>query len=140
MGKAAFRHGAPQRLLMFVLDSGAVTDFASRTQQSAARFRRLRQEGGPQVVPSVVLVECLTGDSGRDAQINRFLKTCVVVEDVPEHVARNAARLRTLARRGSAVDALIVALASPGGTILTADLKDIEPLAAHAENVAVERI
>ena len=43
-------------------------------------------------------------------------------------------------RRGSAVDALVVALAAPGGTVITADLKDLKPLAAHAENVAVERV
>ena len=125
---------------MLVLDSNAVTELASRTQRAAARFEVLRQLSGLPIVPSVVLIECLTGEPGRDARVNQFLKTCAVVEHVPTDVAKAAARLRTLARRGSAVDALVVALAGPGGVVVTADLKDIRPLAAHAENVAVEPI
>jgi hypothetical protein len=44
------------------------------------------------------------------------------------------------ARAGSAVDALIVAIAEPGGTVLTGDRADIEALAAHADRVAVELV
>lgn len=39
------------------------------------------------------------------------LKTCDIMEEVAEPLARRAALLRRLARRGSAVDALVVALA-----------------------------
>jgi hypothetical protein len=46
----------------------------------------------------------------------------------------------TAARRGSAVDALVVALAEPGGTVLTSDLRDLEALAEHAQRVRVERV
>ena len=35
---------------------------------------------GPPVVPSVVLVECLTGTQRADAHINRFLKTSEILE------------------------------------------------------------
>lgn len=94
----------------------------------------------PPVVPTPVLVECLTGDSARDALTHRFLKTCDVVETIPERTARRAAWLRTRARRGSAVDAILVALAEPGGTVLTGDTGDLAALAAHAEDVGVERI
>ena len=45
-----------------------------------------------------------------------------------------------LTQTGSAVDALVVALAEPGGTILTDDRADIETLAAFADGVEVEVI
>jgi hypothetical protein len=48
--------------------------------------------------------------------------------------------LRRLARRGSAVDALVVALAEPGGTVLTSDLGDLGALAQYADGVIVEKI
>jgi len=88
----------------------------------------------------VVLVECLEGHAGRDATENQLLKTCDVIEDVSEGFARRAALLRRRARRGSAVDALVVAMAEPGGTVLTTDPSDLEALAAHAHRVVVERV
>ncbi|MDJ0768167.1 MAG: hypothetical protein QNJ12_05205 [Ilumatobacter sp.] len=88
----------------------------------------------------MVLVESLRGDARRDANTNRFLKTCIIEPEVSEATARRAAHLRRLARAGSAVDALVVALAEPGGTVLTGDRADLEALAAHAERVAVEVI
>jgi predicted nucleic acid-binding protein len=88
----------------------------------------------------VVLVECLQGHAGRDATENRLLKTCDVVEKIPESLARRAAFLRRRARRGSAVDALVVAMAEPGGTVITTDPEDLEALAAHAQRVLVERV
>jgi len=101
----------------------------------------LRTEGlWPPKVLSVVLVECLRGHPGRDAVENRFLKTCDIAETVPESLARRAAALRRLARRGSAVDALVVAFAEPGGTVLTSDPHDLQALATHAQDVAVVRI
>jgi hypothetical protein len=51
-----------------------------------------------------------------------------------------AAELRWRARTGSVVDALVVALAEPGGTALTGDKANIEALAAHARDVSVELI
>ena len=88
----------------------------------------------------MVLVESLHGNSGRDANTHRFLKTCLVESSVTEVVARRAAELRRLAKAGSAVDAVVVALAEPGGTVLTGDRADLEALAAHAERVSVEVI
>lgn len=88
----------------------------------------------------MVLVESLHGDTGRDANTNRLLKTCIIESNVSVTVARRAAELRRLARTGSAVDALMVAIAEPGGTVLTGDRADIEALAAHAVRVSVEVI
>jgi hypothetical protein len=126
---------------VLVLDSGGVTRLAERSRQAAALISALREENlWPPLVPSIVLVECLHGHPGRDALANRFLKTCDVVEEIGEPLARRAALLRRLARRGSAVDALVVALAEPGGTVLTSDLGDLEALARYALDVVVERV
>jgi hypothetical protein len=127
--------------LVLVLDSGGVSRLAERSQQALALILSLRDEGlWPPEVPSVVLVECLEGHAGRDANANRFLKACDIAEVVPESLARRAATLRRLARRGSAVDALVVAFAEPGGTVLTADPHDLRALAAHADSVAIVRV
>jgi hypothetical protein len=126
---------------VLVLDSGGVTRLAERSRESLALIVAFREQGlWPPKVPSVVLVECLQGHAGRDANENRFLKTCEISQAIPESVARRAALLRRLARRGSAVDAVVVALAEPGGTVLTSDPRDLEALANHAEGVVIERV
>jgi predicted nucleic acid-binding protein len=123
---------------MLVLDSGGVTRLAERSKPTLALILALREAGlWPPRVPSVVLVECLQGHAGRDALENKFLKTCDVLPNVSETLARRAALLRRLARRGSAVDALVVAAAEPGGTVITTDPEDLEALAAHSQNVGV---
>jgi hypothetical protein len=94
----------------------------------------------PPVVPSIVLVECLQGHPGRDALANRFLKACDIVEEVGEPLARRAALLRRLARRGSAVDALVIVLAEPGGIVFTSDLGDLDALAQYAHDVRVVKV
>ncbi len=123
---------------MLVLDSGAVTRLAER---SAALITAFRAAGlWPPVVPSMVLIECLTGDGSRDAAQHRFLRTCDVAETVPVPLARRAAWLRGRAHKGSAVDALITAAAEPGGTVLTGDPADLQALAAYASSVTIETI
>jgi hypothetical protein len=62
---------------------------------------------------------------------------CDITSTVSETLARRAALLRRLARRGSAVDALVVACAEPGGTVITTDPGDLEALAAHAQDVDI---
>ena len=127
--------------MVLVLDSGAVTFLSSRRQLAGEVLRAIQDEGlWPPVVPSPVLVECLQGDSGRDANANRLLSSCDIVTDIDEGLVRRAAGLRTRARRGSAIDALAVACAEPGGSVLTGDPDDIRALAAHAIDVLVERI
>jgi hypothetical protein len=126
---------------VLVLDSGGVTRLSARTGRSLALIQGFIQADlWPPIVPTVVLVESLQGHPGRDADANRFLKTCIVEPIVADTLARRAAELRGRARRGSAVDALVVALAEPAGTVLTGDRADIEALAAHARHVAVDVI
>ena len=126
---------------MLIIDSGGVSRLAERSTRTLALIRAFRDGGlWPPIAPTVVLVESLQGHSGRDANTNRLLKTCVIETVVTERTARRAPELRRRARHGSAVDAIVVALAEPGGTILTGDTADIEALAAHAHHVTVETI
>lgn len=126
---------------MLVLDSGGVTRLAARNAQALALIRGLvAADLWPPVVPTVVLVESLQGRPDRDVNVNRFIKTCIIEPTLSEAIARRAAELRRRARRGSAVDAIVVAMAEPGGTVLTGDRADLEALSAHARNVIVEVI
>jgi hypothetical protein len=128
-------------LIVLVLDSGGVSQLAKRSPASVAMIRAFRAAGlWPALVPSIVLVESLQGSAGPDAMTNQFLKTCDVHERLPTSTARRAAKLRTSARRGSAVDAVVVALAEPGGTVVTGDVRDLGSLAAHAVDVSIEAI
>ena len=126
---------------MLILDSGGMTRLSARSKPALALIRSFVDEGlWPPIVPTMVLVESLQGDPARDANANRFLKTCIIQSEVAPVIARRAAELRRRARTGSAVDALVVALAEPGGTVLTGDKAAIEALAAHARQVSVELI
>ena len=126
---------------MLVLDSGAVSRLAERSTRALALIQSLRaMDLWPPLVPSVVLVESLQGHPGRDANINRFLKTCIIETAVTQALARRAAQLRRQASHGSAVDAIVVASAEPGGTVLTGDKRDIEALSGHARAVGVESV
>jgi predicted nucleic acid-binding protein len=86
----------------------------------------------------VVLTEALTGDHRRDFHGKRLLRTCEVLS-TDETLARKGAALRTAvggARKPSAVDAIVVALADAvgGATVLTGDLRDLRALARHTVN------
>lgn len=125
---------------MLVLDSGGLSRLSQRTRRAAALVEALRAVGlWPPVVPTVVLAESTSGSARTDANINRLLKACDVDPLVPAVAARRAGYLRARARRGSAVDALLVAIAEPGGTILTGDSDDLEALAAYSNGVMIER-
>lgn len=125
---------------LLVLDSCGVSRLSRQNQYAVAMISVFKRDGiWPPVVPSVVLVESLTGRQRKDVLTNRFLKTCEIVEDLPQYLARRSAALRALAQRGSAVDAVVVAMAEPGGMVLGSDLGDLRALAAHANDVLVHR-
>ncbi len=126
---------------MLVLDSGGFSRLAERSRRSLALIEEFRRAGlWPPVVSTMVLVESLQGHAGRDANANRFLQTILHDDVVSIDLARRAAELRRRARQGSAVDALVVALAEPNGTVLTGDEADITALATNARGVSVEVI
>lgn len=122
-----------------MLDSGGLSRLSRRSTRAAALIAALRAEGlWPPVVPTVVVAESTSGRARTDANVNRFLKTCDIDPVVPEATARRAGQMRALAGTGSAVDALVVALAEPGATVLTTDRADLDALAAHARQVTIE--
>lgn len=126
---------------MLILDSGGLSLLAGRTQDAVAAIRALVRDGQwPPAVPSAVLVESTTGRQRNDAAVSQLLKTCDVREDLPTALARRAGELRHLARRGSAVDAIVVASAEPGGVVLSGGVEDLRALASHANAVRIERI
>lgn len=126
---------------MLILDSGAITKLANRSTRELALFQALQKRGTEQpVIPTIVIAECLTGSPTRDARTNQFIKLYRRDPIIPERIARRAAELRTKAGKGSAVDALLVALAEPQGIVLTTDKEDISALAANAHGVSVTAI
>lgn len=127
-------------MTLLILDSGGVTRLAQRRQDTVALIAVFERDGlWPPIVPSVVLAESLSGRQRTDARVNRLLRTCNIIEELPERLARRAGALRALAGQGSAVDAIVVAMAEPGGAVLGSDLKDLRALASHADDVIVHR-
>jgi hypothetical protein len=123
---------------VLVLDNGGISYLAARSTNAAALMRSLRREDlWPPVIPTMVLVESLQGRPGRDAVLNRFIGTCLIEDSVPLTLARRAAELRRRALMGSAVDALVIALAEPNGAVLTSDVSDLGALAAQTNRVTV---
>lgn len=126
---------------MLVLDSGGISYLSKRNQDAAATIRVFVRDGlWPPVVPSVVFAESITGRQRNDATVNRLLKTCDIIERLPEALTRRAGELRFRARRGSAVDAILVATAEPAGTVLTGDDEDLHALASHADRVTIQGV
>ena len=124
--------------MVLVLDSGGLSYLATRSSQAVALIRSLRREElWPPVIPTMVLVESLQAWPGRDAALNQFIGTCLVDDSVPVTLARRAAALRRAARKGSAVDALVMALAEPNGAVLTGDVGDLRAFAAQTKQVTV---
>lgn len=124
-----------------VLDSGGVSWLAHRSPRTAAVIHEMRTAGfWPALVPAPVLVECLTGQAGRDAPTNQLLKSCDIVTELPQALARRCARLRFQARRGSAADAIVIGVAEPDGVVLTSDPHDLAAMAQVATGVTVRAV
>lgn len=129
--------GDRRRADALILDSGAVANLARRDRGAAAVHLASNAGMSAAVVPSVVLAECFSGRRSADAAVGRFLRTCRIVDGPHEELAHRAGVLRARARRGSGADAVVVAMAEPGGAVLTADAEDLAALAAHARDVTV---
>jgi hypothetical protein len=83
---------------------------------AGAIARRIREHHAPQHHAGLV-----SQRPDRDAPgVNRFLNPCDVQTALGENLARGAAHLRGLARRGSAVDAVVAAeRMAPSGTAIS---------------------
>ena len=124
--------------MVLILDCGGLSHLAARSSETAALIRSLRRERlWPPVIPTMILIESLQGRPGRDAPLNQFIGTCLIEDSVPVTLARRAAELRRRSRNGSAVAALVVALAEPNGVVLTGDVGDLQAPAAQTKQVTV---
>ena len=116
-----------------VLDSGALTAFVEGGQAIRVALQKELIAGSEVRVPTAVVAESATGESGRDARLNRALKSMVLV-DLDERTARRAAALRhaNRFRRSGTIDAIVIATADgiPRTRVLTTDADDLRPLAA----------
>jgi predicted nucleic acid-binding protein len=143
--KTHFRAGAASARC--VLDSGGLSALCGRSTHARAWLQELLARDGAIVVPTPVLVEATTGESGRDAEVNRVLQVLQratgVLSAPDEATARRAGRLRYGARTDDGIDALVAAAALVDDRpciVLTTDPRDLEELLADYPQVAVVRV
>jgi predicted nucleic acid-binding protein len=130
-----------------VLDSGGLSVLVGRSQRARAWLRWIVVHDGTVTVPTPALVETITGDAGRDAEVNRVLgvlqHAASVMVAPDETTARRAGRLRYRARADDGIDALIAAAAVGDGSpcvLLTSDPDDLERLLVDEPQVAVRAV
>ena len=141
------RRAAAVTLPRCVLDSGGLSALVGPSQHSRAWLRWIVEQDGTITVPTPVLVEATTGDSGRDAEVNRVLhvleRAASVLQAPDEATARRAGRLRHRARTDDGIDALVAAAAVGDGSacvLLTSDPDDLTRLLADEPQVTVEPV
>lgn len=114
-----------------VLDSNALSDLASGHRDTVALVEVAQRADGVVSMPTICLVEALTG-TARDAATNQTLKGLVAV-DLDVDLARTAARLRAAVDGDDPADPVVVATAHRvAATVVSAD-PDIVQLASHAQ-------
>lgn len=114
-----------------VVDSGPLSLWADADRRVLAILDAAQRSGGIAFVPTVCLVESLTGRQ-RDAGLNRVLKGTQVVA-LDEVDARRAAERRSVVDGDDAADPVVVATAARlGAVVVTTDPTDIAELAAAA--------
>lgn len=118
-----------------------------RSQRARAWLRWIVTHGGEVVVPTPVLVECVTGDGARDAEVNRILGVLGrgkgTMRAPNEATARLAGALRFAARSDDGIDGLVAAEAAAEprpSVLLTSDAGDLSRLLVDAPQVAVRRV
>jgi hypothetical protein len=110
-----------------VLDSGPLTMWAEADRRLLAILEAAQRNGGVAFVPTLCLVESLTG-SPVDANLNRRLKGARIVS-LDESDARSAASRRAAVGGSDAADPAVVAIAAGlGAAIVTTDPEDIGAL------------
>lgn len=112
-----------------VLDSGPLTMWAEADRRVLAILEAAQREGGVAFVPTVCLIESLTGRPV-DANLNRRLKGTRIVP-LDESDARSAAGRRAVVGGSDAADPAVVAIAARlEAAVVTIDPEDVGALAA----------
>jgi hypothetical protein len=143
----AARNGKRGSRPRWVLDSGGLTSLLGHSIEARGRLRYIVTTRQVVQIPAAILVECTTGDAGRDAEANRVLaklsRLAGGIEVADEERARQAGRLRFRARTDDGIDALVAACAVGDGSpcvVLTSDPRDLERLLARERHVIVRRV
>jgi hypothetical protein len=130
-----------------VLDSGGLTALVGGSHEARERLRWVATQEGDIIVPTPILVECITGDGARDAEVNRILgvleRSEAVLESPDEDLARRAGALRFEADGDDGIDALVAASAVGDGSpclVLTSDPSDLERLLDRESHVHVRKV
>jgi predicted nucleic acid-binding protein len=114
-----------------VVDSGPLSMWAEADRRVLAILEATQRSGGIAFVPTVCLVESLTGRQ-RDAALNRVLKGARLVP-LDEAGARRAAERRAVVDGDDVADPVVVATAARlTAVVVTTDPSDIGDLAAAA--------
>src|SRR6184192_1181829 len=94
-----------------VFDSGGLTALVGMSHEARTRLRWVVEHEGVISVPTPILVESTTGDSGRDAEVNRVLgvleRASAALQAPDEKTARRAGQLRFRAGTDDGIDALV---------------------------------
>jgi hypothetical protein len=112
-----------------VLDAGAFVAVDRGDRAMVARLRVAERSGIELRSNGVVVAQVWRDPAGRQAELARLFRS-VDVKAVDQHVGRDAGILLGRADSSDAVDATVVAIASPGDRILTTDPGDIRSLVA----------
>jgi hypothetical protein len=111
-----------------VLDAGAFVAVDRGDRAMAARLR-VAERGGLELRSNGAVVAQVWRDpSGRQGELARLLRA-VDVKPVDRRLGQAAGVLSGRARKGDAVDATVVVIASAGDRIITGDPGDIRALA-----------
>jgi len=110
-----------------VLDAGAFVAVDRGDRAMVARLRVAERSGIELRSNGVVLAQVWRDPTGRQAVLARLLRS-VDVKAVDQHLGREAGVLLGRADASDAVDATVVAVASPGDRIVTSDPADIRAL------------
>lgn len=110
-----------------VLDAGALIA-VDKGRRDVAFALKIGRRGGPSVTVAPVVTQ-VWRHGARQARLASFL-SIVDVRPVDEAAARRAGELLAAAGTSDAVDALLVATARPGDSIVTSDPEDIGQLVA----------
>jgi hypothetical protein len=130
-----------------VLARGGLTALAGGSHRGRAWIRWVVEHDGAIRIPAPILVECTTGDAGRDAEVNRIVdaleRAMAVLVATDEATARRAGKLRHLARGDDGIDALVAAVAVDDGStavLLTSDPDDLGRLLEREPQVHVRAV
>lgn len=130
-----------------VLDSGGLTALVGGSHRAREWLRWIVEHDGAITIPTPVLVECTTGDAGRDAEVNRVVavlqRAAGALEAPTEVIARRAGTLRHRAGHDDGIDALVAAAAVGDGSpavILTSDPDDLGRLLEREPQVQIRKV